>query len=159
MKKNIFLILFVILGSCSLKNTQTINVKKYDDVKLFNNSFNSLSTISIKDSILTIDTVSIFSDIIVSSFFSNSILFLSPSKDTILSKGNKKITGFYNMGTEKYNIPPQEGYFDMEYPAKGNWYFVKTSDERYLRIFVKEFSQESLILDIELLNDTTLIFP
>lgn len=63
------------------------------------------------------------------------------------------------MGAEKYNIPPQEGYFDMEYPAKGNWYFVKTSDERYLRIFVKEFSQESLILDIELLNDTTLIFP
>ncbi|MEO0288422.1 MAG: hypothetical protein ABIN00_02145 [candidate division WOR-3 bacterium] len=142
-----------------MKNNQSINVEKYSDVKLYNNSFNPLSTISIRDSILTIDTISMFSDIIVSSYVSNSILFLSPSKDTLLSKGNKKVTGFYSTGTEKYNIPPDEGYFDMEYPVKDNWYFVKTSDGKYLRIFVKEFSRDSLILDIELLNDTTLIFP
>ncbi|MEJ5306884.1 MAG: hypothetical protein WHT27_01110 [candidate division WOR-3 bacterium] len=158
MKKTFIILFNFILISCSLKNIQTIDVKKYSDVKIYNNSFNSLSSISVQDSILTIDTISIFSDLIVSSYVSHSILFLSPSKDTILSKGNKKITGFCNTGKEKYDIPPEEGYFDMEYPAKDNWYFVKTSDERYLRIFVKEFSQDSLILDIELLNDTILIF-
>lgn len=159
MKNTLLIILILILISCSLKNIQSVNLKTYSDVKIYNNSYNSISAISVQDSILKIDTISIFSDIIVSSFASNSILFLSPSKDTVLSKGNKKITGFYNIGKEKYNIPPEEGYFDMEYPIKENWYFVKTSDQRYLRIFVKEFSPDSLILDVELLNDTTLIFP
>lgn len=160
MKIRIYLFLFlIILISCSLSKEPSINIKKYEDLVVYNNSFNDRSSISIEYSILLIDTISSSSDIIVTSFASNSIVFLSPSKDTILSKGNSRVTGFYRTGEEKYNEPPFEGYFDMEYPIKNNWYFVKTFDERYLRIYVKEVFQDSLILDIELLNDTTLIFP
>lgn len=151
--------LFLLLISCSLSKGPSINIKKYEDLVVYNNSFNNKSSISVEYSILLVDTISKNSDIIVTSFASNSIVFLSPSKDTILSKGNNRVTGFYNTGKEKYNEPPLEGYFDMEYPIKDNWYFVKTFDERYLRIYVKEVFQDSVILDVELLNDTTLIFP
>lgn len=161
-KKRVFkpsFFLIILLSGCSLKNDYVPAVKVYSDLTIYNNNFKSFSSISILDTTIIIDTINLSSDIIISSFASNSITFLSPSKDTILSKGNKKITGFYSTGKEKYKTPPQEGYYDMEIPMKENWYFVKTFDNRYLRIYVKEVSQESLLLDIELLNDTSLIFP
>ncbi|HAF06980.1 MAG: hypothetical protein QME48_06435 [bacterium] len=154
-----FLLIILFLISCSLSKETSINIKKYEDLIVYNNSFNKKSSISIEYSILLVDTISQSSDIIVTSFASNSIVFLSPSKDTILSKGNSRVTGFYKTGEVKYNEPPLDGYFDMEYPIKNNWYFVKTFDGRYLRIYVKEVCQDSLICDVELLNDTVLFFP
>jgi len=150
--------LLILFFGCSLKNDYIPDVKVYSNLIVYNNNFKSFSSISILDTTIIIDTISLSTDIIISSFASNSITFLSPSKDTILSKGNKKITGFYSTGKEKYNTPPQEGYFDMEIPMKENWYFIKTFDNRYLRVYVKEVCQESLLFDLELLNDTSLIF-
>ena len=134
------------------------NVVSYDNVVIYNNDYKKLSSISIKDSTLTIDSINSETDLIVSSYESSSICFLSPSKDTILSKGNLKVTGIVDYGTESYPYAPSLGYFDMEFINVGHWYYIKTENNIYSRIIVKSYNEESVIISLEILADTGTYF-
>jgi hypothetical protein len=134
------------------------NVVSYDNIVIYNNDYKKLSSISIKDSTLTVDSINSETDLIVSSYQSSSICFLSPSKDTLLSKGNTKETGIVDYGTYEYSYAPTTGYFDMEYINEGNWYYIRTSEGVYSRIFIESYSSDSVVLHLEILADTGTYF-
>ena len=160
MKKFILLILFAVtaLYSCSVMDSDEPNVIKFEDIVLYNNDFNKLSSLIINDSSYVIDSIGEESDLIASSYMSTSICFLSPSKDTILSKGNIKETGIIDYGSELYTYAPSSNYFDMEFLNANHWYYVKTSQGKYSRIFVCSYNEDSIIMTLEILADTGTYF-
>ncbi|PIP14583.1 MAG: hypothetical protein COX48_00005, partial [bacterium (Candidatus Stahlbacteria) CG23_combo_of_CG06-09_8_20_14_all_34_7] len=154
----IILLTATFFSSCSMFKKDVPNVIKFENIIIYNNDFDSLSSLLIKDSSYVIDSIGKESDLIVSSYISTSICFLSPSKDTILSKGNLKVTGIVDYGTESYPYAPSLGYFDMEFINVGHWYYIKTENNIYSRIFVKSYNEESVIISLEILADTGTYF-
>lgn len=154
MKKLTVIFLAIIgLTSCSLTKGDEPNVAVYEDLIVYNYSFNPLCAIVIEAESIFTDTISSGSDLILSPYSSSSICFLSPSKDTVLSKSNHNVTGIADYGTYPYAYASTTGYYDLEYPAAGHWYFLMTEDSTFCRFFLKSFSEDSVVMRFELLLD------
>ena len=96
-------------------------------------------------------------DIVVSSFLQNSIVFISPSKDTTLFFTDNE-TGYQDVGAYMYDYSPESGYYDMEFLTSGHYYFIRTSSGRYVRLFLNSFSSDSILCDIEVTSDNSSVF-
>ncbi|MGE3063137.1 MAG: hypothetical protein AB7T10_05835 [bacterium] len=158
MKQTLLILALVLISSCSLSEKSSPNIVSYDDLIVYNNDFNSLSSLIIDKDGVTVDSITSRSDLIISSYFSSSICFLSPSKDSIISKGNIKKTGIVDYGAFSYSYAPTSGYNDMEYPNAGHWYYLMTEESIFARFYLKSYSSDSILIYLELLSDSGSFF-
>ena len=147
------LIFLIIVMSCSISDNTEINIYSKDSLIIYNYNFNpQLSSIIINnDSFYITNPDSCKSDLVIISYLNNSIVFLSPSKDTILFPNNNKITGIMDLGEYEYSYPPDEGYYDMENLNKNHYYFIMFNDSSFARLFLYDYSEDSIICKLEYL--------
>ncbi|MDD3802951.1 MAG: hypothetical protein PHW02_01010 [bacterium] len=157
-KNYLFLIsIILLLSSCSINDVEP-NLLRIDNLVIYNKGYSSVSSLVVSRTQAMADSVSDDSDMIVSSYESSSICMLSPSKDTIISKGNAKKTGIVDYGPYKYPYAPTTGYYDMEYPNQNHWYYLQTQDSVYARFLLKSYSADSIVIYIEVLKENGTYF-
>lgn len=157
--KTFYLPAFLIL---IITSTCTLGIKTYDTVStdslvIYNYACKPANSglIIDNDGNATItNPASSISDIIASQYYSNSIALISPSLDTLIFAGNKA-TGFYDIGTYPYSNAPQEGYYDYELPNINHYYFIRTESGLFARMFIIDYSPDSILFNIEVSLDST----
>lgn len=161
MKKNILfaLIYMFFLSGCSFFEEDS-NVVLYPDIVIANISYRSANAGIVLDgggNFSYSDPASEYADIVLSDYLGSSIVFISPSKDTALFFSSNE-TGYQDMGIYLYDQAPSDGYYDMEFLNAGHVYFVKSQSGRYARIYLKSYSSDSIICDMELTSDDSPVF-
>ncbi len=157
MNKNFFITILIIISTllishCSIDSGAENIIISQDSLIIYNYDFNpSLSSIIIlNDSFNIVNPDSNKSDLIITSYLTNSIVFLSPSKDTTRFFNNT-ITGIMDVGEYLYTYPPDEGYYDLEYLNKEHYYFIMFDDSTFARLYLYDYNEDSLICKLEYL--------
>lgn len=158
MKRYIFLfiIIFAIIyaQSCAVMQSE-LDKLCIDSLTVYNCDYDSLHCGLMLNDTLGIDiTDKVNAHIIITSYLGNHIVFLSPHRDTARFAANSNVTGIQDVGEYIYYSAPEDGYYDMEYPLRGHYYFFKheieTDSSIYGRIFVNYFDWDSMNINIEI---------
>lgn len=158
MKKYLFIsmtIIIIILNfSCSFMESP-LDIVRVDSLTVYNCDFDSMRCGLMLNDTLGADIADKDNaHIIISSYFSNNIVLISPHRDTSRFKANSSKTGLLDVGQYLYYNAPQDGYYDMEYPVRGHYYFFKhylSADSCiYGRIYINYFDWDSMNINIEI---------
>ncbi len=148
----LIIIILIIFISCNILTTEA-DVFRADSIVIYNYDYDSTKCgISLTDT-LGIEVVGTQdADLVITSYISNAIVFFSPSKDTV--KFNKNTTGILDVGIYEYTSATEDGYYDMEYPVKNHYYFLKfiinPDSAIYGKLYLIDYSFDSIIADIEI---------
>lgn len=155
----VFLIIIILtyLISCNILTTE-VNVFKADSIVIYNYDYNSTKCgLSLTDTCSIEITDAENANLIITSFINNEIVLFSPSKDTV--KFNNNTTGILDVGIYEYSSASEDGYYDMEYPVRSHYYFLKfiinPDSAIYGKLYLIDYSFDSIIANIEISREGT----